>query len=251
MRFYLIDFENVSDAGLNGFFQLTQEDAVDVFYTQNSNRIGMEFLNAYLKTGCDARLSLHKVAPGNQALDLQLASFLGSLIADNREDCAYYIISKDKGFECLPAFWARHRSGFTVRLAANIRETLSDHAGSASVPAAPAAVPQDQQIPAAPAQKGSGQAKQPEPAAEQKGSGTTGEGKQPKPEVTSKSALNSKVQQVLSKAKCDTQIISQTASMVAKAFGNPKIKQIVYLDLIKRHGQKRGLEIYKLVKPLL
>ena len=49
----------------------------------------------------------------------------------------------------------------------------------------------------------------------------------------------------------DTQIINQTASLIAKAFGDPKIKQTVYRALIKRHGQKLGLEVYNLVKPFL
>ena len=66
-----------------------------------------------------------------------------------------------------------------------------------------------------------------------------------------KTVLNVKVQQALSKAKMDTQIINQTASLIAKAFGDPKIKQTVYRALIKRHGQKLGLEVYNLVKPFL
>ena len=66
-----------------------------------------------------------------------------------------------------------------------------------------------------------------------------------------KTVLNVKVQQALSKAKMDTQIINQTASLIAKTFGDPKIKQTVYRALIKRHGQKQGLEVYNLVKPFL
>ncbi len=73
----------------------------------------------------------------------------------------------------------------------------------------------------------------------------------PTAQPNEKTVLNVRVQQVLSKAKCDTQVISQTASTIAKAFGEQRIKQIVYRDLIKRYGQKQGLEVYNLVKPLL
>ena len=74
---------------------------------------------------------------------------------------------------------------------------------------------------------------------------------QPAGQPNEKSVLNSRVQQVLSKAKLDNQIINQTASLIAKSCGDPKIKQTVYRALIKRHGQKQGLEVYNLVKPLL
>ena len=75
--------------------------------------------------------------------------------------------------------------------------------------------------------------------------------KQAPQQPNEKTVLNVKVQQALSKAKMDTQIISQTASLIAKTFGDPKIKQVVYRTLIKRHGQKQGLEVYNLVKPML
>ena len=114
-RYFLIDFENVADAGLNGFFELTAEDTVDIFYTQKNNRVSMDFFKSYLERGCAAALCLRKVAAGNQALDLQLASFLGSLIAGSREGCEYCIISKDKGFACLPAFWENQKGSGAVR----------------------------------------------------------------------------------------------------------------------------------------
>ncbi len=95
MRYFLVDFENVADTGMNGFFDLTAEDTVDVFYTQKNNRISMDFFTSFLEREHAATLHLRKVASGNQALDLQLASYLGSLIAGGREGCEYCIISKD------------------------------------------------------------------------------------------------------------------------------------------------------------
>ena len=283
-RYFLVDFENVADAGMNGFFDLTAEDAVHLFYTQKNNRISMDFFKLFLENRHAAELCLRKVAAGNQALDLQLASFLGSLIAGSREPCEYYIISKDKGFGCLPAFWENQKDLGAVHQAGSIREVLAPRtepaapvsAPAAEKPAAPApeqpAAPAPEQpaappkhsvqtrsaAPARPAAPGrhSKQTRPAAPAAEkpaepEKPAAPEGEKEKPAAQPNEKTMLNVKVQQTLSKAKCDTQVISQTASLIAKAYGDPKIKQIVYRDLIKRYGQKQGLEVYNLVKPLI
>ena len=306
-RYFLIDFENVADAGLNGFFELTTEDTVDLFYTQKNNRINIDFFKAFLDRRPDAAIRLRKVAAGNQALDLQLASFLGSLIAGADGPCEYCIISKDKGFGCLPSFWENQRNAGTVRQAGSIREALAEQrvqtqpqqqqqTKTAPAPEQPAA----EEKPAEPAAQPAAGEKAPEPqpetapqpkqntrqrkktAPQQRAAApqselpapeaetepkaalpapAAAETKQPAPEAekpkqspqqpNEKTVLNVKVQQALSKAKMDTQIISQTASLIAKTFGDPKIKQVVYRTLIKRHGQKQGLEVYNLVKPML
>lgn len=261
-RYFLIDFENVADAGLNGFFDLTAEDTVDIFYTQKNNRVSMDFFKSYLDRGSAAALCLRKVAAGNQALDLQLASFLGSLIAGSREGCEYCIISKDKGFACLPAFWENQKGSGAVRQAGSIREALAGQEGPAGMlPAACAPEPAPEakapeQLPPAPEAEKSGSAapetKEAKETRAQPGAANgNGERAKAAAQPNEKTVLNVRVQQVLSKAKCDTQIISQTASLIAKAFGEQRIKQIVYRDLIKRYGQKQGLEVYNLVKPLL
>ena len=67
----------------------------------------------------------------------------------------------------------------------------------------------------------------------------------------SKVAMNTKVQQVLSKAKYESPAIAYMASLVTKNVGDAKIKQTVYRSTIAQFGQKKGLEIYNLVKPLL
>ena len=66
-----------------------------------------------------------------------------------------------------------------------------------------------------------------------------------------KAAANNMVQQVLSKAKVDSPDIAFMASLVSKHTGQEKMKQTVYRATIAKFGQKRGLEIYNLVKSLL
>lgn len=124
-HFFLVDFENVSDAGLEGFFDLTAEDTVYLFYSPKANRISIDFFKALLEQRNAAAIHFVKVATGNQALDLQLASFLGHLISENPSGCSFCIISKDKGFSCLPLFWAGRGGPIDLRQAWSIAEASS------------------------------------------------------------------------------------------------------------------------------
>ncbi len=251
-RYFLIDFENVADAGLNGFFELTAEDTVDLFYTQKNNRISIDFFKTFLDRRSLAELRLRKVATGNQALDLQLASFLGSLIAGGDDPCEYCIISKDKGFGCLPSFWENQKGCGLVRQAGSIREALGDRpAAPVTEPAQPAEPEPENPKPESAKPLPLPEPEKPLPLPEKAAPAPEPDKPKAAAQPNEKTVLNVKVQQALSKAKMDTQIINQTASLIAKAFGDPKIKQTVYRALIKRHGQKLGLEVYNLVKPFL
>lgn len=326
-HFYLIDFENVSDAGLSGFFNLSAEDTAYLFYSQKANRISIDFCKTLLEHRSAAAIHFFKVAAGNQALDLQLASFLGSLIASNPTDCDFCIISKDKGYACLSSFWTTRGDSARLSQAGSIAEALSQRLKTApaaeaksapvekpalipepagetpaadseapqaleSAPAPSAAVTAPEEVPAVsapevppkppadrqenpekpaavkaaaekpkasrPAEVKSGKpqkadaekpkAQQPAKPAEDTEKGKTKPAPAPQSE---KSILNARVQQTLSKAKYDNAIVAQVASMTSKTFGDPKIKQLVYRGLIKQYGQKTGLEIYNLIKPLL
>ena len=285
-HYFLLDFENVSDAGLAGFFELTPEDTVYLFYTQKSNRISIDYVTALMECPSHAEMRFIKVASGNQALDLQLASFLGSLIAERREESDYWIISKDKGFACLGSFWTNQSGLARLAQAGSIQEALASLKGKSaprqqstpapapiaaaeaeapvSVPevsAATSELPEPVQQPEAPEETAQEPEKLPAEPAAQEAPPAPAEQSQPKPKDKPKSApaqpqneksiLNSKVQQTLSKAKYDNKITAHAASLISKSFGDKKIKQIVYRDFIKQYGQKKGLELYNLVKPLL
>ena len=348
MRYFLVDFENVSDSGLKGFFSLKADDQVVLFYTLKANRVSMEFFEAVMTRPHGGSLRFLQVSAGNQALDLQLASYLGSLVAAGEGDCEYYIISKDKGFQCLVSFWEKQGKSLRLRQFSCIAEALSQRwpelpqqqqapqqqqqPQQQSVPQQPSApqpekqpipqpekpVPQPEKQPApqpveappqpvepapvpqpekpAPQQpepkpeppkpapalpvpapqraltvqspekaqpkqepqakaepqpKPEPQPKQQDPQPKQEAPNGQNKNQNQKNQPNEKTLLNTRVQQALSKAKFETQIISHVASLVAKTFGKPKVRQLVYLDLIKEYGQKKGLEIYQLVKPLL
>ena len=275
-RFFLVDYENVSDGGLHGFFDLTGDDTVALFYTQNANKISIDFFEIAMRSDKAANIAFIKVNPGNQALDLQLASYLGALMASAEDDCAFYIVSKDKGFQCLIPFWGAHHGGTPLYQVRSIEDAL--HPGEpqptetkpAEVkPARTARRPQRKAAPQPPKQPEKVPEPQPEAAAEAQTAPLVEDKPQPpapeaaatpvKPKKAAKAkaasagkaAANNMVQQVLSKAKVDSPDIAFMASLVSKHTGQEKMKQTVYRATIAKFGQKRGLEIYNLVKSLL
>ena len=302
-HYYLVDFENVADAGLEGFFQLSAEDTVYLFYSSKSNRINIDFIQRLLDGQGQANLRFLSVASGNQALDLQLASFLGSLISRGCEDCQYTIVSRDKGFGVLRSFWSNH-AGLTgiqqvsciaearppkppvqkpepVKAPLQKAEPVSAPVQKAEPVSAPVQKAEPEKTEAEPVSQPETAAPMPEPApvvqeekpqeapaVETKAADAPEPEQRPEPQKdkkpapaaqnrssqqngAAKQALNTSVQQALSKAKYEDKIISPVASLVSKSFGDKKIRQTVYRELIKLYGQKLGLEVYNTIKPLL
>ncbi len=102
---YLIDYENVNKDGLNGVSKLTEKDKVIIFYSARADRMTFGLhrrLNETLATVEYKRVDVG----GHNALDFQLATYLGFLLAkDSSEE--YCIVSNDRGFEYLAGFWRR------------------------------------------------------------------------------------------------------------------------------------------------
>lgn len=98
---YLIDFENVHDGGLSGIHSLNEEDCVYILYTENANKLILDYL-------LDIRVPfvVKKVANGKQSLDMHLVSFLGYLIGcEPDEGRQYAIVSHDTDFDNVCQFW--------------------------------------------------------------------------------------------------------------------------------------------------
>ena len=113
---YLIDFENVNEQGLIGIENLDKADKLLLFYSKNANRISID---NHLKL--EEKVSLIEyieVNPnGNNALDFQLVTYLGFLVAKNPKN-SYTIISKDKGYNSVINFWKN--KGITINLQSKI-----------------------------------------------------------------------------------------------------------------------------------
>ncbi|MDE6253621.1 MAG: hypothetical protein K2M78_13480 [Lachnospiraceae bacterium] len=99
--FYLIDFENVHNEGMESIGTLTETDHVHIFYTENALNISLDIV---LTKGID--IIGHKVPVRKQSLDMHLVSYLGYLIGINKgKECSYVIISKDKDYDNIIKFW--------------------------------------------------------------------------------------------------------------------------------------------------
>ena len=123
MSYYLVDFENVKKDGLDGIHKLGKEDKVCIFYSKNADSITFDQHRRI--TESQATIEFCKVDVGSKnALDFQLATQLGYLIA-NQAANMYYIVSKDKGFEILSGYWKSR--GVSVTLIADITGRSHDH----------------------------------------------------------------------------------------------------------------------------
>lgn len=116
MNYYFIDYENVHADGLTGVEQIAEDDIVCVMYTEQSKSFSLELVEKIAKQ--KARLESYKAGTGTKnALDFQLSSYLGYIIAKNTDAAVeYHIVSKDTGFDCLVDFW-RSRNVNVKRIA--------------------------------------------------------------------------------------------------------------------------------------
>ena len=102
---FLIDYENVTSAGIEGIDKLSEQDSVYIFYTAAQQSISFDMHRAILDAKC--KISYFSVANGGKnALDFQLASFIGYLVGLS-EDKSIYVVSGDKGFQFIWKFWER------------------------------------------------------------------------------------------------------------------------------------------------
>ncbi len=103
MNYYLIDYENTGENGLDGLTELGSSDRVVIFYSENADKMSFD-LHRKLQE-CRAAVEFRKIATGKKnALDFQLAAYLGYLMA-KEENGRFCIVSRDLGYEVLLDFW--------------------------------------------------------------------------------------------------------------------------------------------------
>lgn len=110
--YYLIDYENVNEIGLAGAENLLQGDHVHLFTSKNALKINIEMLVNFNST----QLLCHIVPANKQSVDMNIASYLGYLIAKtDPAKSEYVIISKDTGYDNVISFWASQLNIFISR----------------------------------------------------------------------------------------------------------------------------------------
>ena len=105
MNYYLIDFENVRTDGIKDLKRVSEGDAIILFYSEQCKNISLDVIDSIMKLKVQYSSFKAKVGTKN-ALDFQLAAHLGYLIGQgNNQESKYYIVSNDKGYDCLCDYW--------------------------------------------------------------------------------------------------------------------------------------------------
>ena len=105
LNYYLIDFENVRTDGIRDLKEVSEGDAIILFYSEQCKNISHDIIDSIMKLKVQYSSFKAKVGTKN-ALDFQLAAHLGYLIGQgNNQESKYYIVSNDKGYDCLCDYW--------------------------------------------------------------------------------------------------------------------------------------------------
>lgn len=109
MNYFLVDYENVKMHGLDGISKLNKDDVVCIFYSKNADSLTFDLHKRINES--QATILYQKVDVGSKnALDFQLATYLGYIIHENAEKVVLYnIVSKDQGFLSLVDYWKKRK----------------------------------------------------------------------------------------------------------------------------------------------
>lgn len=238
MNYYLIDYENTGETGLNGIDKLDENSLVVIFYSVNNGRISFEMHQKLMEA--KARIKYVKVALGaKNALDFQLSSYLGYLISQNQGD-TFCIISRDNGYNAVIRFW----EGYGIKQQYSIIRSLP-----AALPAPEE--PQREQVESVAVENIVAEAeivpeeKPKQPKSRQRN--TTGRKtlvkvreKNDNPEMR---RLEERVRAYIE----DAEIRAEVAPLIEKY----KTKMGLNNAIVKIYGTEKAGEIYKKIKPLI
>lgn len=101
--YFLIDYENVNYAGLEGAEFLEKDDTISFFYSDVCNKIIAYRMKDIEKSGCAFEICKLK-AVGKNGLDFYIASKVGEIFALDH-DAKIGIISSDSGFQAVLDYW--------------------------------------------------------------------------------------------------------------------------------------------------
>ncbi len=101
--YFLIDYENVNYAGLDGTEVLEKEDTVSFFYSDACDKIVAYRMKHIKESGCNLEICKLK-SKGKNALDFYIASKIGEIFAADH-DAKVAIISEDKDYKALIDYW--------------------------------------------------------------------------------------------------------------------------------------------------
>ncbi len=107
MRYFLVDYENVSGEKPINLIKKHTESTVIIFYSGTCKNISLTLFENNGVRGMN--IESHSVKSGTKnALDFQLSTHLGYLIGKGTDKSSEYIIvSKDTGYDCICDYWKK------------------------------------------------------------------------------------------------------------------------------------------------
>ena len=227
IRYYLIDYENVHQAGFVGIEELKSEDNIIIFYSLNADSMPFSLFEALHTT--PANLVLNKVDIGEKnALDIQLATYCGYLIGENK-NVEVHIISRDRGYEFIRTFW--NKKGIKVVLSPNIAGIEKNELQEPQPESANVINKKDKVV-----------------IIEQKMTSAA--------ETTQPQTASAEIKDIDS-AIASLKVDKETANAIKQIFNNykkctsSKRKQAISTDLCKKYGGEKTKIYYKAIKPFI
>ncbi|MBD5491352.1 MAG: hypothetical protein HDR16_04340 [Lachnospiraceae bacterium] len=102
---FLIDYENVGNAGMKGCHYLNASDHIIIFYSETRKNMERRFLEDITNSEC--AFEICKLCKnGKNALDFYIASKLGEMFGVGYDGAAV-IVSRDTGFEAVRDYWEK------------------------------------------------------------------------------------------------------------------------------------------------
>jgi hypothetical protein len=210
--YFLIDYENVHNAGMRGSEHLTEQDSVLLFYSASAPNMEQQHLDNIRASGCG--FEIYKlVSQRKNGLDFYIATKVGELFGAQK--CRHaVVVSHDNGFASIREFW-QSCSGTKNRV------TISDSI-----------------------ETGISECGENSPRANQIRSGHKMEDIG---NFYSAYRQDLKFQQLLREAFAGTAFQGQLKEIetVLKTGKSPKV---IYLDSLRQFGRKDGQEIYRILK---
>lgn len=214
--YYLIDYENVSSAGLAGCEKLNKSDHIVIFFTTNAKKIDMTDIADHGAT----ELKMVEVPAGKQSIDIHISSYLGYLAGKYEEEkCSVVIVSKDTDFDNIIKFW-KNKMGIKASRTQQIKM--------------PDPEPLVQELPDL-------ESSDPQPADQTEVKAISAKSKE-------RRAVNNEIMKLVSKAGYTNDVITYVASTVVKNLGVKNGKQQIYRTIVSKYGQLKGREVYNHIK---
>lgn len=274
--YYLIDYENVGGDGLSGCENLSKSDHILIFFTQNAQKINMSGIANH----GSADLDMIEIPAGKQSVDIHIGSYLGFL---SGKDCNVVIVSKDTDFDNVIKFW-KAKTGVTASRTQKIKAVAPQASTAKKEPIkkTPKVTPENKAKLNMAVQKALSAEKYDNKTIGEVASMVVahyGENHllvtvhnelhgrfnnyldiystiksvvakyDSSPDTTpDRSEVNKEMQQLLSKAGMESEVINYVASLVVKNIGVKNRKQQIYRSIISKYGQGKGLSIYYVIK---